>query len=111
MLAVVVFAATLVWLVITNLWALFLVVASLAVAVGSAWFGLTRRAASRRIGVAGASCALAAGAVGVVVLGAVGELVALGASFAVFGVATRRALSADLKPPLAPTTRIRSKAV
>jgi diacylglycerol kinase family enzyme len=65
---------------------------ALALVGAAGWLALTRRGVVRVVGIAFVLAALAAGAVALVVRGAVNELIALAATLAVFGAATRFAL-------------------
>jgi diacylglycerol kinase family enzyme len=84
----------LVFLLFRDLLALALALAALIVAGGAGWLALTRRGLVRTLSLVCAVGALVGGAVALVVLDAVDELIALAVATGVFGVAARRALTA-----------------
>jgi diacylglycerol kinase family enzyme len=108
LLALVAVGVALAFLLVRDLDALLLVLASLVVAGGAGWIALTRRGAARGLGLLCAAAALVGGVVALVVRDAWDELIALTAAIAVFGVATRYALTragASARPSTAPDRR------
>ena len=81
-------------LVVRNLPALLAVLAALLIAGAAAWLAVTRSGALRVIGVVGVAASLLAGAVALIVLGALPELIVLFAAVGAFAVASRRAFAA-----------------
>jgi len=86
---------TLVLLIIRNVTALFLVLVALAVFGAAGWIALTRRGALKVIAVVVLLAALAGGAVALITMGAIDELVAFCLAIAVFSLAARHALQSD----------------
>jgi diacylglycerol kinase family enzyme len=84
----------LVFLVIRDWRALLLALAALTLAGGAAWIAVTRRGALRAIALVCAVCALIGGAVALVLLDVIDELIALALAIGVFGIATTKALTA-----------------
>jgi diacylglycerol kinase family enzyme len=84
--------AALVLLVFRNVLALVAALAALAIAGGAGWVAATRRGTARTVAAAWMVLALAGGAVALVALGDVDELVLLAAALAVVNAAAPRAL-------------------
>ncbi|MGZ6690028.1 MAG: diacylglycerol/lipid kinase family protein [Solirubrobacteraceae bacterium] len=79
-------------LVVRNVPALLIALGALLIAGAAGWIAVTRRGATRVLAAAAAAAALVGAAIGLVVLGAVDELVLLVLATGAFAVATRRAL-------------------
>ena len=105
LLAAVGLVLALVALLLANVVTLLLVLVALGIAAALGWVALTRLGAVRSVAAGLAVAALVAGAVLMVVRGAVDELVVVVAAGVVFTVATRRALrwSRYREPPPAPS--------
>ena len=86
--------AALVLLLVRNIPALLAALASLLVAGAAGWIAITRRGLARRTGAVCAVAALIGGAVALIVLGALDELVVLALAAGAYAVACRRALAA-----------------
>jgi diacylglycerol kinase family enzyme len=85
--------AALVLLLVRNIPALLAALASLLVAGAAGWIAITRRGLARRTGAVCAVAALIGGAVALIVLGALDELVVLALAAGAYAVACRRALA------------------
>lgn len=85
------FAALLV-LLIRNFLALAVAVVALALAGAAGWVAITRRAPWRTLAAIVTILILVGGAVGLIVLGTIGELIGLAVALAVFSFATRTAI-------------------
>ena len=108
LIAVPLVVAALVVLVVRNVPALLAALAALAVGGAAGWIALTRRGAARMFGALIAAAALIGGAVAMILLGALDELVVLVIAVGVFAVSTRRALrsSAPTEPAGQPPPRV-----
>lgn len=108
LLALVAVGVALAVLLVRDLDALLLVLASLLVASGAGWIALTRRGAARGLGLLCAAAALVGGVVALVVRDAWDELIVLTGAIAVFAVATRYALTrarVSARPSTSPDRR------
>ena len=93
--AAVAVVVTLVLLIFRNVTALLLVLIALGIAGAAGWFAVTRRGAVRVLAVVCLVGALVGGAVAMIALGAIDELVAFCLAAAVFSFAARHALQAE----------------
>ena len=85
--------AALALLLVRNIPALLAALAALLVVGAAGWIAVTRRGLARRTGAVCAVAALIGGAVALIVLGALDELVVLGLAAGAYAVASRRALA------------------
>ena len=96
--------AALLVLLVRNIPALLAALAALLVAGAAGWIAITRRGTTRRVAAVCAIAALIGGAVALVVLGAVDDLVVLAIAAGAYALASRRALArAATAGPSAPS--------